>query len=323
MKKAPYIFLICPDAHLLREHLQTLFSNQTNGFERKVFWGDEDLPDSFWQDLTVKSLFSTPKALVIRRAHVLKAATWDKLDQVSANIASDVSLFFCLEGSWDKKKAKAPVPAVLSRREIWKRAEKNGWSWQSQGLTTESMPAFIKQWAARTGITLEGNTMGLLARRMPEDALAAALELDKLELAAGDDKKLTPEHVELVPPSGEMDFFDFMEVISKGGPADIIWKRVLENHQEKDSIIFLLISYLGREARTLWMLAHGEDNQVKMHPYVKKLKTPLARKLGPQGITRMIDIAFDAEISIKTGQRKPEQALDFLVSNLTLLFGRR
>lgn len=319
MSRPGYMFLICPDAELLHARIDELKEQFNAGdFEKKVYWADEELPSQFWDDLTLQTLFGSSKIVILRRAHTLKAAVWDAIDKTVATLSDSSFLFLCLEGKWERKGP--PVPAVLKKRNCWKFADKKKWTWQSAGLDEKSISGFVGKWARANAINIEGPVMNALARALPRDARAARLELDKLELAAGPERKLLMEHIGLIAYNEEMDFFQFMRSMSEGGDAVEIWRRVLTNHSEKDSMIFMLTASLTREARALWMMLHGEESAVRLPPFVKKQKQALARRLGPARITRLFDMVLEAELGIKTGQRKPEQALELLVASLTSLF---
>lgn len=323
MSRPSYSFLICPDPQILSRHIdEALAASNVQGWERKAFWGDDDdpLPQTFWQDLTIKGLFSQPKALVVRRAHKLKAEQWKKLNKALGGVGSDIWPFFCLEGQWSGKKI--PVPAHLAKLDFFKHAQEKGWNWESRGLDEGGLRDFVSRWATENGIAMDNGVLPLIASALPADAVAARLELQKLELAAGDEKRLGREHVELIAPTGEMEFFELMDALGKQGAEAAVWKRVLEDHLKKsqDRMIFNLIGYLASQARMYWMLASGEESKVKAHPYVKKLKTPIAKRLGRGGIARILDLALDAEMSIKTGTRSPEEVLDYLVAGLIQLF---
>ena len=323
MNRPKYLFLVCPDPQLIKSEIDArLNASGQQEWETKTFWGDDDdpLPATLWTDLTIKSLFPQPKALVIRRAHSFKADHWDKLDAGVKGLGADVFPIFCLEGVWKTKKA--PVPATLSRRNIFKNAKKAGWIWESQGLDQRSLGDFVRNWAVQNGITFEQGADRALISALPIDAVAARLELDKMELAAGDEKMVRREHIDLVPQVGEMEFFDLMDSLAKRGAEAAIWKRVIADRfkSSKDQMLFNLIGFLSSQARMYWMLMSGEEGKVKAHPYVKKLKTPVAQRLGKQGIAKMIDLALDSELSIKTGERRYEEVLDILIAGLIDLF---
>ncbi|WP_320007430.1 DNA polymerase III subunit delta [Maridesulfovibrio sp.] len=319
MSRPGYMFLICPDAELLHANIAELQEKHgATDYEKKVYWADEDLPPQFWDDLTLQTLFGSSKIVILRRAHKLKAAVWDNIDKTVASLSSSSFLFICLESQWKGKTT--PIPAVLKKRKCWKYAEKQKWFWKSAGLDEKSISGFVGKWARANGLQIDSPVLNALAKALPKDARAARLELDKLDLAAGSERKILMEHVGLIAHSEEMDFFAFMRSMSEGGDPVEIWRRVLTNHSEKDSMIFMLTASLTREARALWMMIHGEDSEVRLPPFVKKQKQALAQRLGPIRIARLFDIVMEAEIGIKTGQRKPEQALELLVAALTSLF---
>jgi len=323
MNRPRYLILVCPDPQLIKSHIdEVMTASGQKDWEIKTFWGDDDdqLPAAFWTDLTIKSLFPQPKALIIRRAHTLKADQLDKLDAAVKGISPDVFPILCLEGQWKGKKP--PVPATLSRRNIYKKAKANGWTWESKGLDQRSLDEFVRNWARQAGLTFEPGVDRVLSMSLPADAVAARLELEKLELAAGDERVVRKDHMELVAPVGEMAFFDLMDALGKRGAEADVWKRVLGDHLKKsqDRMLFNLIGYLASQARMYWMLMSGEESKVKAHPYVKKLKTQVAKRLGKQGIARMIDLALDSEMSVKTGSRHHEEVLDILVAGLIDLF---
>lgn len=323
MSRPKYSFLVCPDPQLIKGHISKMLaqSGQSDWVQR-IFWGDDDepLPPTFWQDLTIKSLFPQPKALIIRRAHTFKVDQWDKLDKAMPTISDDVWPIYCLEGQWKTKKA--PVPVALTRRTLFKDAKKAGWIWEMAGLNQAGLRDFVTSWAKQNSLQLAPGALDALVMALPTDAVAAQLELDKLELAAGDEKTITREHTQLIPDAGEMEFFALMDALGQRGAEASIWKRVLADHLKKsgDKMIFNLIGYLASQARAYWMLQSGEESKVKLPPFVKQKKGPVARRLGRKGIAKMIDLALDAELSIKTGARTPEDTLDMLIAGLITLF---
>lgn len=150
---------------------------------------------------------------------------------------------------------------------------KQKWFWQSAGLDEKTISGFVGKWAKKNGLTIDSPVMHALTKALPKDARAARLELDKLDLAAGDERRLVMDHIGLIAHSEEMDFFQFMRAMSEGGDPVEIWRRVLTNHSEKDSMIFMLTASLTREARALWMMQHGEDSAVRLPPFVKNKKS--------------------------------------------------
>ncbi|MEF2145723.1 MAG: DNA polymerase III subunit delta [Desulfovibrionaceae bacterium] len=316
------LFLVCPDGQLLSRKIAAELKGAKD-WERKVYWGDDEppLPEHFWQDLTVQNLFATPKALVVRRAHLLKADDWDRIGKALMAKPSSVLPFFCLEGEW-KKRDKSPVPAVLARRPMWTAAAKRGWVWEKPGLDVRGLGEFVRDWAAEKGLKLAPGAQQALAQVLPPDGRAASLELDKIELAAGDARTVVPGHADLVASRDEMDFFAFTDALSQSSNPVQVWKRVMQDHlkQPKEQMLFPLLGSLAREARILGLIQAGEESQAKVHPFVVKKKTALARKLGPAGVARLFDLCLEAELGVKSGERRTDQALEMLVADLTRLY---
>jgi len=323
-------FLVCPDAELLRRQAAVLAEGlgQRPGsvVARKVFWGDEEpFPPAYWGELTTQNLFSTPTVLLLRRAEALKAEVWDRLGEGLKNTASTVLPVFCLEGAW--KEGKAAVPNFLPRRTFWQAAEQKGWIWQSPGLTDASLPKFLDAWAGERGLTLPPAARQALAAALPRDGLAAGLELDKIELAAGDGKLITPDLALLVAPHGDMEFFDFMKALAESSrsakAAREVWARVLDDHLRPsgDKILFQLLGYVAWQARQLWMLCEGEGAKVRMRPSDKPVMLKMAQRLGRAGIARIIELTLDANLAVIGGTRRPDDALESYVAELAALMG--
>lgn len=316
-----FSFLVCPDPEMLKRHLERLMASSGGGFGRQVFWGDaDDFDAAYWQALATVSLFAQPKAVVLRRAEGLTSDFWEKLTRPLAGFNQHVWPVICLEGQHDPKKG-PPLPRGLSERPYWKVGQKKGWVWISPGLTEENMIPTLRDWANAHRLNFEKGVLQELARLLPRDMTACARELEKLELAARDGV-IGRDILDLLGEESELDIFGFLKALEEGRDAAGVWRTVF-GHQlsSDDGFLFQFLAILTREARTMWQLLH-EDPECRVHPYVKKLKTPMASRLGASGLARLFDLAMDAESSVKFGIKSPDQALEMLVADLHLLFAR-
>ena len=75
-----FSFLVCPDIRLLRAQLDAQqAAHAAHDWERHVYWGDEDPPPRFWEQLTLQGLFGKSRLLVLRQANLWSAAVWKKI----------------------------------------------------------------------------------------------------------------------------------------------------------------------------------------------------------------------------------------------------
>lgn len=319
MSRPGFSICVCPDIQLTKNYIDSLLQDYPapeGAWERHVYWSDEGLAPVFWENLTLQGLFASPKVLIIRNAQNLPIDTWRKLSTSLGQFNPLAWVIICLEAPYDRGKPK--IPAAVKKLPCWKLAETKGWVWQSAGLTERAMRGFIEQWAASNSIVMEPKVIHALSQALPQDASAAKNELDKLALAAGESKEITLEHTKDISHDTEMDIFAFINALQSGKTPEKVWNKVISNQAAGDTMIFSFLAMLLREARILWQLYAGEN--VRLPSSVIQQKKRLATQLGPVRLSKIWDLALEAEMGIKTGERKPEQAMEILVAGLIALF---
>jgi DNA polymerase-3 subunit delta len=313
-----FVICVCPDACLLRNELAaTLLAcppSASAGWTRKTFWGDEELPGSFWEILTVRGLFATPYALVLRNAHNLPAETWRRLNKSLAGHSALTWLFLCLEGAWEKGRPK--LPAHIQKLRCFEHAATQGWIWRQAPLDGRGVRRYLAQRAAGMQLRLDASAMDALAAVLPPDAGGIESELAKLALLA-EDGLVTLPMVTAVNHAPPFDIFAFLRHI-QSGRAHEAWKSILGDAQGEDRI-FPLLGLMQREARILWQLRAGESPPVS--PAFAQEKRRIAMRLGFTGLTAIWEAMHAAEHAVKSGARTPAQALEALIGDLTRLFG--
>jgi len=101
-----------------------------------------------------------------------------------------------------------------------------------------------------------------------------------------------------------------------------VWRKVLATQVGKDDgFLFQFVGMLIREVRILWQVASGETPVKGASPYMLRGKEATARRLGLARLTRILDLALEADLGVKTGERSPEQSLELLVAGLGQVFG--
>lgn len=317
-----FSFLLCPDPELIRLEVETLVEGHGQGkaWVRRVYWGDDELPGAFWQDLLIPDLMGAPRLVVVRRAHKLLVENWDKLTSPLSSFNAQIWPVFCLESAPDKK-GQLKAPAVLSKQKFWPVAEKRGWIWSSPGLTPRTMPEFVGGFAQRRRLTIPSPVARALAEALPQDAIGASNELEKIALAAGQSGQVAMEHVALVSHQADMDVFEFISTVMEGKSPERVWRKVFDNRlvSSTDSIFFSFLALMAREARILWELDQGEKPSSWVHQSVVQRKTSLAKRLGAAQLAQVWSLVLEAEFGVKTGQRTPEQAFEALIGALFTL----
>lgn len=319
MDNAGFIFLICPDGRLLREQAAALIEARVSAdggaWERRVYWGDEEPPASFWEHLTLSGLFTARRALVLRRAELLPAAVWKRVSAALAVPMQHCLPVFCLESAWDKGQPK--IPAHIAKLKCLAYARERGWICRFPGLDERSLRSFVQKEAGARSLRFAPGALELLCAGLLPDAGAVACELDKLSLTA-DDGLISAELAAQAAQMPRFNIFRFLRLV-QDGKAREAWIDILHARQESETLLFPFLALLLREARLLWQISQGETPWVQRGDMDAKRK--LASRLGHEGLARFFHLLFKADLSVKSGERRPEQALEALVADLALLFG--
>lgn len=318
-----FSFLVCPDSSLTRARLeQELAAHAAQQWERHVYWGDEEPPPRFWEQLALQGLFGTSRVLVLRQANLWPAAVWKRISQALARPSSQCWPFFCLEGNWERGQPK--LPAHLGKLRCLAFADSQGWIWRSEGLTERSLKRHVQQRLRQLGLRFEPDALEQFCASLPPDAQTVENELEKLLLlqrAQGQEgRPIMASMLGASAWSPECNIFACIRQMEAGNlPA--LWKELTRN-RNPDSLLFPLLGLLAREFRLLWQVLVGE--RVRLHPNEIGSRQQLARKLGAPGLAAGMAAVADAEWQIKSGRRSPEQTLEFLAADLALLFsGKR
>jgi DNA polymerase III subunit delta len=319
MARPGFSFYICPDSGLLRRKLEEDVASQGPGWERRIFWADDGLPPSFWDALSLPGLMGGSRAVVLRRAEVLCAEDWGKLEPVLGRFQSRIWPMLCLEGEW--KGGQPPVPAALSSRKPWAVAGAKGWVWTSPGMTRKQVAEVVSSWAGTNGLSFAPGVRDVLVSSLPMEAAALKSELEKVFLALAGRVEVMAGDLDVVLSTAEMDIFALLDAVVRSREPARVWEQVLASRLGSDqTMIFPFIALLLREARILWQLESGEENEVRLPYHAKNAKQDLARRIGLANLSRIWHLSFEADLGIKTGRLSPEQAIEYLVSGLMLLF---
>ncbi len=314
-----FTFCFCPDSELLFEYIRSQLASTDQSWKIKQFWADEELTEGFWEALNWSGLLGDNLAVVLRRGEHLQTEDWNKLHPALGRFRSRVWPFFCLEREWSK--GKPPVPAGLKKQKYWQVAQSKKWVWQSPGLNRDALRSRVQEWARQEGIAVDRKLLAVMVNILPLDGASLKNELDKLACLAGDRGELWTEDLAVLSFQADLDIFAFIRSLQHRGQEAQVWRQVLRNQAKGGSeALFSFLALLLREARILWQLSHGEGGKVWLPGQVKTQKMELARHIGQARMIQLWTLLLEAETGVKTGELSPDQAMEILVSRLTLLF---
>lgn len=313
-----FIFCICPDSTILQQQLEELVTAQyvSNKWEKSVYWGDEELPKKFWDNLTLQNLFTNKQIVVLRNAHLLSVDIWKNISLIISKPNQYLWLIFCLEAPWEKRQPK--LPAHIQKLPCFIFAQKQKWIWSSPGVDERNLKQFIKTQATSIGLTFEPHTLETLSNLLPTDAATIKSELLKIKLSHSDSLPISTQQLNVISHTANtFDIFIFLKQLESGNALQV-WTSILHEQQKEEDPLFFILTMLQREAKTLWQLLMGET--VKGYPNELSKKTQLAKYIGIKGITKMWDALYFAEVTVKSGEGSSIQALETLISTLLPLF---
>ena len=319
MSRPGFTFCICPDSELVRNYICKQLQARPETWKQKIFWGDEELTDAFWDSFNLNDLFGECRAIVLRRAHKLRASDWKRFHSVLNKFRKSVWPFFCLEGEWERGSPK--IPAELKKQKFWKLASEKQWIWQYPGLSRDTLNKYVRDWAKARNIQISGQVLSVAVNMLPLDAAHLKNEMDKLELLVREKKTVDPADLNVLALQPDMDIFTFLRSLQENGDMVEIWKQVLQGQLGTDpNMAMQFLGLLLRESRILWQLKHGEEDKVKMPGGVKNAKKKLANNMGAQKLGSLWSLMLEAEYGIKSGEYSPDQAMELLLSRLVSVF---
>lgn len=324
MTKNPgFMFLICPDSHFLHARLENLLAGSSA--ERHIYWGDEEPPPRFWEDLTLQGLFGKPRVLVARQANLWPAAVWKKISAALGHPSEQCRPFFCLETAWEKGQPK--LPAHIKKLRCLTFAEQQGWIWKNEGLTERTLRRHVQERARALRVPFEEDAFEQFCASVPADANAVENELCKLRLMLDAEEERKPPEPPRVTAallggtgwSPESNVFACIRHMEAGN-LSAVWKELGRSRHDPEGLFFPLLSLLARDVRLLWQCRMGEN--VRMHPSEAAFKQQLSARLGAAGLAELMSMIMDAEWQVKSGRRSVEQSLDMLAADVTDLCAR-
>lgn len=235
---------------------------------------------------------------------------------------------------------KNPVPTTIMiclgskpdmRRQFYSIIEKN------KGMVEFSPPGryYITSWVRKEvegrGKTITDAAIELLMEVAGESLMVLYREIEKLVTYVGDRVRINEEDVRVLSPDTRIiSIFEFIDALSGGNRYRAF--KLLRRLIEEGEAVPVLLSLIARHFRILWMLKVFESKGYQLEEVKRRLKIPGRFLKGYLEQSRGFDEAvlkevykriFRADEEIKRGLMQPDDVLDVLTLDLSLISGQR
>lgn len=318
---AGFYFCHCPDMQMAKEHMEEnyipAFGDAWIHAERRTFWTEDIINNSFFSALDTNSFETKNKIFYIRDSHELSAENWKKISQALGRPRTDVFPVFFIHNALEKGKLK--IPAVLQKQKCFEFAQKKGWVFESVGITEGNFAAILKkQAAAKFNLNLANDVINILKEILSPDFNSINNVLAQLSLFAEQGEVTSAVVSQLTNYTPELGLFDIIKKIETGNAKEV-WKTLLKDGRQPDeTVIFPFIAVMMREMRTLWKLKANE--QVFLPSGQIANKTNIANKLGFTYISKIISLLCFAEYAVKSGKKSPLETFEELIKDICKIY---
>ncbi len=260
----------------------------------------EESEKVFWDLLKQNSLFMSKKLLVIENAFSnqnFKKTIQKKIKDLS--ISSHILVFV------EKKEIKPTDSLFLAFRQ-------NGKTQEFIILTGAKLKAWLKKHFEQNNSFIEEAAAQKLLDYVGGDMWRLANEAQKL---AAFKKTIGSKDIELlVQPKIEAEIFKTIDSFASKNKQ--LAFEALQKHLDLGESPIYLLSMLSYQMRNLLLVKANpvfRANDLGMHPFVFRKSAQLARSYSFEQLKKACQDIFMADLKIKTGQDKPEQALKSLI----------
>lgn len=203
----------------------------------------------------------------------------------------------------------APYEKLDNRKKITKLLKKQATLVDVSPLKGNDTRQYLSRYVKEEGYELDRHTAQFFFERIEDNLSKGIQELDKLFLAAIDDKKITKNLIEeLIPRNLEQNIFDIVtHVLNKNTDKAIqLYQDLLLQKEEPIKINAILLGQfrLLLQVKLLAKKGYQQPNMVKVlkvHPYRVKLASQQIRHLSEAVLMRAYLGLVEAETNMKTG----------------------
>ncbi|NBD36695.1 MAG: DNA polymerase III subunit delta [Chloroflexi bacterium] len=264
---------------------------------------------------------------VILARNVLRQKDKDAMKAIAAYLP-DVPDSTCLIFLEEKRLSK--------RHAVLKAAQKHDAKIRTFALpNAKSLPGWIQRRTQQRGGKISPRAAAHLAQNLGANLRLLDQEIQKLMLyraagEAGDEASvITLEDVKTMVPyiqSADV-IFNLVDALGQRRPRNAAryLHRLLETGSHPLAIFGMIVRQYRLLIQVRWLVDEGTRrpkdiaSRLKLHPYVAKKVSSQTVYFTSEQLRAAYQLLMETDLSIKTGQLKPEAALDLLISQLTSL----
>lgn len=302
---------------LFKERYLSRFSSGLNFL--KVDFSEENL-ERFRKAVESHSMFEEKKLIFAQDVFALKKDSWENLSKLIRDKdlirANDVVVVFY------ERRGKKELYKKSAKAFGW--FEKNASCQEFAQPTGEALVRRLKNQVAKKGAKISDQTLRMLIKRVGENTIRLANELEKLTIYK-QNETVTMADVELLSsPEIEANIFKTIDALAKRDLARAISQ--LHDHWANGDDPLGILGMFAYELRVLVLLRESlekkEDTQeltkiFKIHPFVIKKNRAFAQNFTLDELKRMYRELAKADLAIKTGTKEPQEALeDFILKSV-------
>ncbi len=207
----------------------------------------------------------------------------------------------------------------ITEDNFFKKIKENS-KWQEFGiLEGEKLKLWVKREIKKLGGEIEERALDKLIEFVGSDLWRMENEIKKL-ISFSQDKKIKQKDVEiLVKPEIEMDVFKTIDAIAKRNR--ILALKLIQKHLERGESPLYLLSMINFQIRNIILIKDLIERKrplakAGLHPFLLQKTIYQAKKFSFPEIKKIYQRIFEIDFKIKTGQIKPELALELFVSQI-------
>jgi DNA polymerase-3 subunit delta len=235
----PLYFLYGPEEHLKKEFIRELLDQALSGgnrvFNLDVIYGDEFDRAAFNDRVGSFPLFTDRRVVILRNFKALSTSNKDFVIESAGK--TDDSLVFVVETPEDKLD-------TAGLRKLEKLANKRGLVFKFEHLDDDETVERVKSRFKRDGFDIRPDALALLAESVGPKLIDLINEVDKIKLAAGDEKTVDKELVaSVVGRYRTENLFSLLDNLDKKSPAVMIrsLNRLVDAGEEPVVMIGMLL----------------------------------------------------------------------------------